>query len=87
MDPGSIFPDSLPEVSAAMTAIVVASLLLLALVIAIVGIVVVGLEDRGGERLPRLRVKLAKAAQDLNGDGTPPPGFVRLLRVLHLPLG
>jgi hypothetical protein len=70
-----------------MTAIVVASLLLLGLIAGIVGVVVVGLEDRGGERLPRLRVKLAKAARHLNGDGTPPPAFLRLLRVLRLHVG
>jgi hypothetical protein len=70
-----------------MTAIVVASLLLLALIGGIVGVVVVGLENRGGDRLPRLRVKLAKAARHLNGDGAPPPAFLRLLRVLHLHVG
>jgi hypothetical protein len=70
-----------------MTAIVVASLLLLGLIAGIVGVVVVGLEDRGGERLPRLRVKLAKAARHLNGEGTPPPAFLRLLRVLRLHVG
>jgi hypothetical protein len=70
-----------------MTAIVVASLLLLGLIAGIVGVVVVGLEDRGGERLPRLRVKLAKAARHLNGEGAPPPAFLRLLRVLRLHVG
>lgn len=70
-----------------MTAIVVASLLLLGLIAGIVGVVVVGLEDRGGERLPRLRPQLAKAARHLNGEGTPPPAFLRLLRVLRLHVG
>lgn len=67
-----------------MTAIIVASLLLLALIVGIVGVVVVGLEGRGSERLARLRPKLAKAGRHLNGDGNPPPAFLRLLRGLHL---
>lgn len=67
-----------------MTAIIVASLLLLVLILGIVGVVVVGLEGRGGDRHPRLRVKLAKAARHLNGDAAPPAAFLRLLRVLHV---
>lgn len=67
-----------------MTAIFVASLLLLGLITAIVGVVVVGLEGRGAERHPRLRTKLAEAARHLNGEGAPPPAFLRLLRILHL---
>ena len=67
-----------------MTAIIVASLLLLALITGIVGVVVVGLEGRGSERLAPLRPRLAKAGQHLNGDGPPPPAFLRLLRGLHL---
>ena len=67
-----------------MTAIVVASLLLLTLIAAIVGVVVVGLEGRGGSRVARLAPTLRKAARHLNGDGTPPPAFLRLLRRLHV---
>lgn len=70
-----------------MTAIVVASLLLLALILGIVGVVVVGLEGRGAGRVPRLRAKLAKAARHLNGDGAPPPAFLRVLRKLHVDVG
>ena len=54
-----------------MIAIAVASLLLLALITGIVGLVVVGLEGRGSDRLARLRTQLAKAARHLNGDGEP----------------
>ncbi|SEQ15019.1 hypothetical protein [Microlunatus flavus] len=67
-----------------MTAIVVASLLLLTLIIAIVGVVVVGLEGRGVARLPRLAPRLRRAARHLNGEATPPPAFLRLLRRLHV---
>ena len=70
-----------------MTAIVVASLLLLVLIVGIVGVVVVGLEGRGVARLPRLAMKLSKAARHLNGDATPPPAFLRLLRRLHVDVG
>jgi hypothetical protein len=67
-----------------MTAIIVASLLLLVLIVGIVGLVVVGLEGRGATRHPYLRTKLARAAGHLNGDGAPPPAFLRLLRMLHV---
>jgi hypothetical protein len=67
-----------------MTAIIVASVLLLVLITGIVGVVVVGLEGRGADHLPRLRVKLANAARHLNGDGAPPQAFLRLLRRLHV---
>jgi UPF0716 family protein affecting phage T7 exclusion len=70
-----------------MIAIAVASLLLLALITGIVGLVVVGLEGRGITRHPRLRTRLAEAARHLNGDGAPPPRFLRLLRMLHLNVG
>ena len=67
-----------------MTAILVASLLLLLLIVGIVGVVVGGLEGRGVSRHPWLRTKLAGAARHLNGEGTPPRAFLRLLRGLHL---
>ena len=70
-----------------MIAIAVASLLLLALITGIVGLVVVGLEGRGSERHPRLRTRLTQLARHLNGDGNPPPTFLRLLRKLHLNVG
>ena len=67
-----------------MTAIIVASLVLLGLIVGIVVVVVVGLEGRGAGRHPWLRTKLAGAARHLNGEGTPPPAFLRVLRGLHL---
>lgn len=70
-----------------MFAIIVASLLLLALLAGVVGVVVVGLEGRGVDRLPRLAPRLHRAARHLNGEATPPPAFLRLLRRLHLNVG
>lgn len=70
-----------------MFAIILASLLLLALVGGIVGVVVVGLEGRGVARIPRLAPQLSRAARHLNGDATPPPAFLRLLRRLHVHAG
>ena len=67
-----------------MIAIAIAGLLLLALITGIVGLVVVGLEGRGIDGHPRLRTRFAQAAQHLNGEGTPPPAFLRLLRRLHV---
>ena len=67
-----------------MTAIIVASLLLLALVGGIIGTVVIGIEGRGVGRLPRLDPWFHKLARHLNGEAPPPPAFVRLLRRLHV---
>ena len=70
-----------------MTAVVVASLLLLGLIATIVGIVVVGIEGRGVARLPRLAARLTKAARHLNGEANPPRAFLTLLRRLHVDVG
>ena len=79
-----VFPDRLPRMRCAMPAIVVASLFLLTLIAGIVGVVVVGLEGRGASRLRRVGPWFAKLARHLNGDGTPPPAFLRVLRRLHV---
>ena len=42
------------------------------------GLVVVGIEGRFKERAPRAADRMARAAQHLNGDGTPPRAFQRL---------
>ena len=67
-----------------MTAIIVASLLLLALVAGIIGVVVIGIEGRGRGRVPRLDPWFRKVARHLNGEAPPPPAFLRLLRRLHV---
>ena len=62
-----------------MAAIVVAMLVILAVVAGTAGVVVVGIEGRFKDRVPRVADRMARAAQHLNGDGTPPKAFQRLL--------
>ena len=62
-----------------MTAVVVAMLLILAVVAGTAGVVVVGIEGRFKDRAPKAADRMARAAQHLNGDGTPPKFFQRLL--------
>lgn len=67
-----------------MPAIILAMLLILAIIGTVAGVVIVGMQGRGRDRVPGLADKMAKAARHLNGDGTPPPAFLRVLRGLHL---
>jgi hypothetical protein len=62
-----------------MTAVVLAMLLILAVVAGTAGVVVVGIEGRFKDRAPKAADRMARAAQHLNGDGTPPKVFQRLL--------
>ncbi|GAA1433470.1 hypothetical protein GCM10009616_25550 [Microlunatus lacustris] len=61
-----------------MIAIVLAMIVILAVVAGTAGVVVVGIEGRFRERAPRVADRMARAAQHLNGDGTPPKAFQRL---------
>lgn len=60
-----------------MASIVVAMLVILAVVAGTAGVVVVGIEGRFKDRAPRVADRMARAAQHLNGDGTPPAAFLR----------
>ena len=62
-----------------MPAIVVAMIIILAVVAGTAGVVVVGMEGRFKDRLPKVADRMARAAQHLNGDGEPPEAFRRLL--------
>lgn len=55
--------------SAAVTAILLAMLVIFGVVAATAGVVVLGIEGRGRLRAPRLADRLARAAERLNGDG------------------
>lgn len=61
-------------------AVVVAMLVILSVVAGTAGVVVVGLEGRFKERVPKVADRMARAGRHLNGDGTPPEAFRRLLR-------
>lgn len=60
-----------------MIAIVVATILTLALVAGVAGLVLMGIEGRWRERAPRLADRMARAARHLNGDGQPPRSLTR----------
>ena len=62
-----------------MTAIVLAMIITLGVVLGIAAVVVVGIEGRFKHRAPKLADSMARAAQHLNGDGEPPKAFTRIL--------
>jgi len=62
-----------------MPAIVLAMIVILGIVAGTAGVVVVGMEGRFRDRLPKMADRMARAAQHLNGDGEPPERFRRLL--------
>lgn len=57
---------------------VVAMLAILVVAAAVVGLVIVGMEGRGRDRMPWLADKFAQAAHHLNGDVEPPESFARM---------
>ncbi len=62
-----------------MTSIVIAMVITLVLVLAVTGLVLVGIEGRGRRRAPQITRRIARAAQHLNGEGQPPARFVRFI--------
>ncbi len=62
-----------------MTALLVSMFVILGVAAGTAGVVVVGMEGRFKDRAPRAADRMARAAQHLNGDGTPPEAFQRLL--------
>ena len=67
-----------------MTAIVVSMLIILAICLGTTGLVLVGMQGRGKGRAPKWADRMARAARHLNGEGTPPRAFLRLLHRLHV---
>jgi hypothetical protein len=59
------------------TVIVLAMIAVLVVAGAVAGLVLVGMEGRGGDRVPRLRREFARAAKHLNGEAKAPKKFVR----------
>jgi len=62
-----------------MAAIVLAMLFVLGVAGSTLAVVVVGLEGRGRSRAPKVASRLARAGRHLNGEGSPPRRFPRLL--------
>lgn len=62
-----------------MTLVVITMIAVLVVAGVVVGLVLFGMEGRGGERAPRLRQRVSRAAKHLNGDAKPPKKFVRMI--------
>ena len=48
-------------------------------VLVVAGLVLVGMEGRGGDRAPKLTQQMTRAAKHLNGEAKPPKKFVRMV--------
>jgi uncharacterized membrane protein YagU involved in acid resistance len=59
------------------TVIVLTMLAVLVIAGIVAGLVLVGMEGRGGDRAPKLRRQVTRAARHLNGEAKPPTKFVR----------
>jgi hypothetical protein len=63
-----------------MVVILFAMIIILGVAAAIVGLVALGMQGRGRDRVaPELAGKMARAAEHLNGDGEPPERFRRFI--------
>ena len=62
-----------------MTVIVLTMLAVLVIAGLVVGLVVVGMEGRGGDRAPKLSRHVTRAAKHLNGEAKAPKKFVRMV--------
>ncbi|QDP96320.1 hypothetical protein FOE78_10790 [Microlunatus elymi] len=63
---------------------VLAMIAILAVAAAVVGLVMVGMEGRGQDRVPPwLTAKLNRAAKHLNGEVEPPEAFTRVMERRH----
>ena len=62
-----------------MTLIVITMIAVLVVAGVVAGLVLVGMEGRGGDRAPKLSRRVTRAAEHLNGDATPPKKFVRMV--------
>jgi len=59
---------------------VLAMIAILAVAAAVVGLVLVGMEGRGHDRVPPwISAKLSRAAKHLNGEVDPPEAFTRVM--------
>lgn len=63
-----------------MLSYVLAMSVVLAVAVAVLGIVAVGLQGRGKTHAPKMANRLERAARHLNGDAEPPQRFARLFR-------
>ena len=56
----------------AMTAILVAMIIVLTIAAGIAGLVVFGMQGRGSQHVPKLTDQMSRVARHLNGEGQPP---------------
>ncbi|HEU5485944.1 MAG TPA: hypothetical protein VFU98_13635 [Microlunatus sp.] len=60
-----------------MTAILIAMIVVLTISAGIAGLVVVGLQGRGSQHVPKLTDQASRVARHLNGEGRPPRSLIR----------
>ena len=62
-----------------MTVILITMIAVLVVAGVVAGLVLVGMEGRGGDRVPKLTRQMTRAARHLNGEAKPPKKFVRIV--------
>ncbi|GAA3625825.1 hypothetical protein [Microlunatus ginsengisoli] len=62
-----------------MTVILITMIAVLVVAGVVAGLVLVGMEGRGGDRAPKLTQQMTRAAKHLNGEAKPPKKFVRMV--------
>ena len=62
-----------------MTVILITMIAVLVVAGVVAGLVLVGMEGRGGDRAPKLTRQMTRAAKHLNGEAKPPKKFVRMV--------
>ena len=60
-----------------MTVILVAMIIVLGIAAGIAGLVVLGMQGRGSQHVPKLTDQFSRAARHLNGEGQPPRSLIR----------
>ena len=62
-----------------MTIVVITMVTVLVIAGVVAGLVLVGMEGRGGDRVPKLSRQVGRAAKHLNGEAKAPKKFVRIV--------
>lgn len=60
-----------------MTAILIAMIIVLTIAAGIAGVVVVGMQGRGSQHVPKLTDGMSRIARHLNGEADPPRSLIR----------
>lgn len=75
--PQAAFPAADCPKGREMIAILIAMSIVLGVAAGITGLVLLGLQGRGSEHVPKLADQMSRAARHLNGEGQPPRSLMR----------